>query len=100
MQLAVEQGGAFWVLRAGLDPRFSECRPELLLAKATIRYAAEAGLTRYEFLSSSGCWFEPWPVTERPCAVLCVYPIGVRGLSALVADLGVGLYRRWQGRKA
>ncbi|MCH7493972.1 GNAT family N-acetyltransferase, partial [bacterium] len=50
MQLAVEQRGAFWLLRAGYDARFADCSPGLILTRDTIRYAAEAGLTSYEFL--------------------------------------------------
>jgi CelD/BcsL family acetyltransferase involved in cellulose biosynthesis len=94
MQLAVEQGGAFWLLRAGSDARFADCSPGLLLAHDTIRYAAEAGLTSYEFLNTADEWTAAWSTAEHPCSMVRVYPFGVRGLSALAADMGVALYRR------
>jgi CelD/BcsL family acetyltransferase involved in cellulose biosynthesis len=94
VQLAVEQGGAFWLLQAGCDPRFAEYAPPLLLARETIRYAAEAGLGSYEFLNNSTPWAEPWTSDARPCVAVHVYPFGVRGMSALATDVGVA----WSGR--
>lgn len=96
MQLAVEQGGAFWVLRAGCDARFVDCSPGMLLSCATIRYAAEAGLSSYEMPSVTDDWTAAWPTVERPCVSLRVYPFGVRGVAALAADLGVAAYGAWQ----
>lgn len=96
MQLAVEQGGAFWVLRSGFDRRYADCLPGWLLARDTIRYAAEAGLTSYEFLSAGTDWTGPWTTASRPYVTVRVYPLGVRGMMALAADSGVALYGRWR----
>ncbi len=96
VQLAVEHRGAFWLLRAGYDAQFADCSPGLLLTRETIRYAAEAGLTSYEFLSTAPEWTAPWPTREHPCAAVRVYPLGLRGITALAADLGAALLERWR----
>jgi CelD/BcsL family acetyltransferase involved in cellulose biosynthesis len=93
--LALEQGGGFWLLRVGYDQRFAQCSPGQLLVRDTIRYAVEAGLESYEFLGSAESWSERWTNTKHPCVSLWVYPLGVRGIAALVADAASVAYRRW-----
>lgn len=99
MQVAVEQGGAFWLLKVGYDQRFANCSPGMLLMRNTIRYAVEAGLSSYEFLGKAETWTRVWTTTERSYVTLRSYPFGVRGMSALVADASVSLYRKWRARK-
>jgi CelD/BcsL family acetyltransferase involved in cellulose biosynthesis len=96
MQLAVEHGDGFWLLKVGYDAHFAQCSPGMLLMRDTIRYAAEAGLRSYEFLGRAETWTEVWTQTEHPYVSLRVYPLGVRGLTALAADGVVALYRRWR----
>ncbi len=95
MQLAVEQGGGFWLLKVGYDARFAQCSPGLLLMRDTIRYAVEAGLNSYEFLGRSESWTQVWTKTEHPFVSLRIYPLGIRGMSALLADGAAFLARRW-----
>jgi CelD/BcsL family acetyltransferase involved in cellulose biosynthesis len=95
MQLAIEEDSGFWLLKVGYDARFAACSPGVLLMRDTIRYAAEAGLTTYEFLGRAEAWTQVWTTTERRCVSLRVYPLGVRGLSALAADAAVSLVRTW-----
>jgi CelD/BcsL family acetyltransferase involved in cellulose biosynthesis len=98
-QLAVEHGGGFWLIKVGSDPRFAHCWPGLLLARETIRYAAEAGATSYEFLSTPTDWSAAWTNTARATVSLRVYPFGLRGMAALAVDatIGQGLGARDQG---
>ena len=96
MQLAVEQGGGFYLLKVGYDAQFAGCSPGLLLMRDTIRYAVEAGLTSYEFLGRAEAWTRMWTTTEHANVSLRVYPLGVRGLSALAIDVAVALYKRWR----
>ena len=96
MQLAVEQGGGFWLLKVGYDAQFSACSPGLLLMRDTIRYAVEAGLESYEFLGRAESWTEVWTKTEHPYVSVRVYPIGVRGIAALMADTVVAAVRKWR----
>jgi len=98
MQLAVEQGGGFWLLKVGYDAQFSGCSPGLLLMRDTIRYAVEAGLTSYEFLGRAESWTKVWTETEHPYVSVRVYPIGVRGMAALAADAVVATVRKWRKR--
>jgi CelD/BcsL family acetyltransferase involved in cellulose biosynthesis len=93
-QVAIEQDESFWLLTAGHDVRYAGCSPGLLLMSDTISYAAEAGLKSYEFLGRAEEWTRIWTETERKTVSLCVYPFGLRGLAALVADAAVAAYER------
>jgi len=94
MQVAIEQDESFWLLKVGHDVRYADCSPELLLMSDTISYAAEAGLKSYEFLGRTEDWTRVWTETERQTVSLRVYPFGLRGLAALVADAAVAAYER------
>ncbi len=99
MQLAVEQGEGFWLLKVGYDSRFANCSPGLLLMRDTIRYAVEAGVKSYEFLGRAESWTRVWTETEHPYISLRVYPLGVRGLAALTADVLAAMHQRWRNRR-
>jgi len=96
MQLAIEQSDGFWLLKVGYDPRFSQCSPGLLLMRDTIRYAAEAGLRTYEFLGKAETWTKVWTATEHACVSVRVYPFGLRGMAALVADSLATIGKKWR----
>jgi CelD/BcsL family acetyltransferase involved in cellulose biosynthesis len=96
MQLAIEQGGGFWLLKVGYDARFANCSPGMLLMRDTIRYAVEAGARSYEFLGRAETWTRVWTETEHPYVSLRVYPLGVRGLLALAADGVAIIHERWR----
>jgi CelD/BcsL family acetyltransferase involved in cellulose biosynthesis len=96
MQVAIEQGGGFWLLKVGYDAEFSNCSPGLLLMRDTIRYSAQAGLASYEFLGRAEAWTAVWTNTERPTVSLRIYPYGPRGLAALALDAAAALVRRWR----
>ncbi len=94
MQIAAEQGGAFWLLKVGYDASFSACSPGLLLMRDTIGYAARAGLARYEFLGRAESWTRVWTEQERQTVALRIYPYGPRGLAALTLDAAATLAAR------
>lgn len=83
MQLAIECGGRFWLLKVGYDAAFAACSPGLHLMRETIRYSVQAGLTSYEFLGKAETWTQVWTKSERACEALHVYPYSLRGMSAL-----------------
>ncbi len=98
-QVAVESGGALWLLHAQADPRYRPYWPQQQLARETIRYAAEANLESIEFWGPEQPWMRCWTLAQRACVTLCVYPLGFRGLAALVADTLVDTHGWWRHRR-
>lgn len=93
MQLAVETENRFWLFKIGYDESFSRCSPGNLLMRETIRYAAQRGLTSYEFLGKEAPWTQLWTETAQPIVALRTYPFAPFGLAALAAD-GITTVRR------
>ncbi len=83
MQVAVETGGRFWLLKVGYDEWFARCSPGSLLLLETIRHAASRGLRSYEFLGNAESWTRPWTREVRPCVHLETYPFRARGVGGL-----------------
>jgi CelD/BcsL family acetyltransferase involved in cellulose biosynthesis len=86
IQLAVEWGKRFWLLKVGYDEEFARCSPGMLLMLETLRYAAARGLHSYEFLGVAEPWLQVWTRRVRPCVTLRAYPASALGIAALVAD--------------
>ncbi len=96
MQMAVQTGSGFWLLKVGYDQRFSRCSPGILLMRDTIAVAAAAGLTSYEFLGAAEPWTETWTRQVHEQVSLRVYPWRSTGLAALTADTADMLLNRWR----
>jgi CelD/BcsL family acetyltransferase involved in cellulose biosynthesis len=94
MQMAVQSGKAFFLLKMGYDERFHRCSPGNLLLRETIRHAAECRLDTYEFLGTAETWTQRWTECVRPCVSLWIYPSSVRGVCALLSDITAIGYRR------
>jgi CelD/BcsL family acetyltransferase involved in cellulose biosynthesis len=94
VQLAVETGDRFWLLKVGYDERFARCSPGSLLLLETIRYAASRGLRSYEFLGDAESWTEPWTQEVRPCVHLDAYPFERWGVGVLATDAAAAAGRR------
>jgi CelD/BcsL family acetyltransferase involved in cellulose biosynthesis len=86
MQIGVETGQRFWLLRVGYREEFARCSPGVLLMEASIRYSARAGLEFYEFLGTEEPWIRPWTRLSRPCIGISVYPTRPRGAVAAFRD--------------
>jgi CelD/BcsL family acetyltransferase involved in cellulose biosynthesis len=86
MQVAVETGNRFWLLKVGYDEQFARCSPGSLLLAETIRHAATRGLHSYEFLGHAESWTRPWTRDARRCVHLEAYPFEARGVGALASD--------------
>lgn len=97
MQLAVECGERFWLLKIGYDEEFGRCSPGTLLMVETIRYAVTRGLRAYELLGCPESWTAIWTRRAHPCASLRVYPTNARGLCALTVDLAQRVRRTCHG---
>lgn len=98
MQLAVECGNQFWLLKIGYDEQFAHCSPGNILLRETIKYAAEKGLDSFDFLGKVEDWTSIWTSAERPCVSLRAYPFTLHGIRALGTDLGQSLYRKVKAR--
>ncbi|MBI1761487.1 MAG: GNAT family N-acetyltransferase [Acidobacteria bacterium] len=86
MQLAVECGQRFWLLKIGYDEAYARCSPGTLLMLHTLRYAAERGLAAYEFLGASQPWTHTWTDVHQQCVSLRAYPQKAGALATLVCD--------------
>jgi len=94
MQLALECGGSFWLLKIGYREEFARCSPGMLLIAETIRYAASRGLRSYEFLGNVDNGTRVWTQDEIQCVTIRAYPFRPRGVAALAADAVQALCRR------
>lgn len=97
MQIALEYGDRFWLLKIGYDEQFANCSPGNLLLRETIKYAAEKGLGSYEFLGTVQPWTLIWTKYQHSCISLRAYPFGVHGMVGLGTDILVALSHRLKG---
>jgi CelD/BcsL family acetyltransferase involved in cellulose biosynthesis len=97
-QIGVESAAAFWLLTEGEASCFGDCAPGRLLLRETIRYAAEAALSSFEFLGNTAAVSKDWTTSERACVSLRAYPLNPRGLAALVADIAVAGWQHYKRR--
>lgn len=65
MHVAVGYSEALWILKIGYDEQLRQLSPGLYLAMETVRYAAGAGFSRYEFLGAEEKWQHIWPVERQ-----------------------------------
>jgi CelD/BcsL family acetyltransferase involved in cellulose biosynthesis len=98
MQVAVEEGGRWWLLKIGFDPALAACSPGVLLLAETLRQAVRCDLTGYEFLGTVEPWTRVWTEQERACVSVRVYPFGIGGMAALASDATRALFRRLRKR--
>lgn len=97
MQLGVDWGGRFWLLKMGFDEAFARCSPGTLLMAEMVRLATERGLRAYELLGTSEPWALVWTRLEHPSVSLRAYPANPRGVRAMAADLARAGWRRLAG---
>ncbi len=94
MQLAVEHGRAYWLLKIGYDEAFAPASPGILLLRESLRRAAEEKLDSYEFLGGVAPWIKPWTSEERATVSLSAYPMSLAGASALSGRAVTSVIRR------
>jgi len=98
MQIAVELGGRYWLLKMGYDHEFSKSSPGMLLIAETVRESAERGLQSYELLGTIEPWTHVWTESERPCVSLYAYPLRPGGLADLATDATLYVWNRTKTR--
>jgi CelD/BcsL family acetyltransferase involved in cellulose biosynthesis len=88
MQIAIECGGRFWLLKIGHNEEYSKCSPGTLLMLQSVKYAAARGLRSYEFLGTAEPWTKIWTENLRGCVALRAYPFRPGGVAASAWDAG------------
>ena len=96
MQLALQGGGRFWLMKIGYDAAFARSSPGQLLMLHTIGHAASQGLASYEMLGNAAAWTAGWTRTLRPFVAVKAYPASWPGARALCADAWRAARARWQ----
>jgi CelD/BcsL family acetyltransferase involved in cellulose biosynthesis len=86
MQLAIESGGRYWLLKVGFDEAFAAGSPGQLLMLETLRWAADRGVSTYELLGTAEPWTAAWTKETRPHVTLRAYPPSRRALPVLARD--------------
>lgn len=94
VQLGVEFGGSFWVLKIGYDERWAKCSPGMQLTHEMVRYCFERGLSRYELLGAEEPWQRIWAGGEREHETAVLYPVNPSGMAGLARDAAGSLLRR------
>jgi CelD/BcsL family acetyltransferase involved in cellulose biosynthesis len=94
VQLGVEFGGSFWVLKIGYDERWAKCSPGMQLTHEMVRYCFERGLSRYELLGAEEPWQRVWAGGEREHMTAVLYPFNPSGMAGLARDAAGSLLRR------
>ena len=98
MQFAVEYNNQFWLMKIGYDEQFGFCSPGNLLLRDSIKYAAEHGNTKYNFLGVIEPWTLNWTKSESSCVSLRYYPYSLPGIKAMVVDFSWSLYQKVKKR--
>lgn len=96
MQIAIESGGRFWLLKIGYSNEFARCSPGLLLMRETIAYAARCDLKSYELLGVDEAWVHLWTSRVRPYVTVRTYPYNLRGAVAFIEDASVAIVKKTQ----
>jgi CelD/BcsL family acetyltransferase involved in cellulose biosynthesis len=85
MQIAVECGNRYWLLKSSYDREFSRCSPGLLLLADSIRRTASS-LASFEFLGTAERWTRVWTTAVRPCVSVRAYPEFVPAVASLAFE--------------
>jgi len=83
MQIALEWGQRFWLLKISHDESVSVCSPGQLLIRHTMLQAAHSGLLSYEFMGGMAPWTELWTSEVRDYVTLLAVPWSLASLPVM-----------------
>jgi CelD/BcsL family acetyltransferase involved in cellulose biosynthesis len=86
MQMAIEVGQRYWLLKIGYDEQFARTSPGIMLVADTLRLCAERELSTYEFLGTNADWIRAFTADERPTVSVRTYPYSPVGMTAACND--------------
>ncbi len=87
MQIGLEHGNRFWVLKIGYDEKWAKCSPGVLLTMETVRYAFHNNLKAYEFLGSEEPWLSVWTKHYHDYSSVVFFPKSLYGLFGLCREM-------------
>jgi CelD/BcsL family acetyltransferase involved in cellulose biosynthesis len=97
--LALQTGGAHFLLKTGYDPDFRGAAPGVLLRHLMIKRAFAEGLGSYEFLGTESSWKATWTQTSRArLRVQAFAPTPVGRADRLAFRFGMPVARRIMSR--
>jgi CelD/BcsL family acetyltransferase involved in cellulose biosynthesis len=76
---SLEADGIHYLLKTGYDEQWRSMAPGLLLRRAMLRRAFEAGLASYDFLGAPAAWKDEWTDSVRDRIALEVFSPAVSG---------------------
>jgi CelD/BcsL family acetyltransferase involved in cellulose biosynthesis len=81
----LEEGGVYYPLKGGFDPRFSRFSPGNLMVQLTLEHAFSTGLRRYEFLGGDEPYKLAWSRSCRSIVLLHLFAPSAAGLCDWIA---------------
>lgn len=87
MQIGIQFGERYWVLKIGYDEHWAHCSPGMQLTMEAVKYAFSKGFKTYEFLGADEAWLRIWTPLSHSSSTLLYYPYSMRGLSSLATDV-------------
>jgi CelD/BcsL family acetyltransferase involved in cellulose biosynthesis len=81
----LEEGGVYYPLKGGYDPRFSKFSPGSLMVQFTLEHAFATGLRRYEFLGGDEPYKLVWSGSCRSIVLLHLFAPSAVGLCDWIA---------------
>jgi len=82
--LALLEGGRYWLLKTAYDERYRSLAPGLVLRHQVIEHCFQRGLRAHEFLGGAMDWKLPFATAQREHVALFAYPkrpVGLLGYS-------------------
>lgn len=86
VQIVALCDNALWGFKSGFDEAYKAFSPGMILFLEVVRYAANAGVERHEFLGRSAPWTLEWTTDEHPRVRLRYYPFNPAGAASFLLD--------------
>lgn len=85
MQIAIQCGGGYWLLKIGYDAALGSMAPGQLLMQDTLKASVEAGLKSYELWGHAAEWTRMWTTHEMESHCVEAFPLGLRSARRIAA---------------
>jgi len=86
MQIGIEYGGSYWILKIGYNEKWAKCSPGIVLMTETLRRTFNHNLHTCEFLGSNEKWLQAWKPEKHNYTTIIYYPYNINGAVAFFFD--------------